>query len=165
MINQVILGKCVQSWELPLTKCNAALKEKYKTTGSYVNINPWADDDQMHIDIYTKLQFEKSEGVAVVMKEKEMLNSIEYEKIFFVKSREGKFVKRLIFCGKGGVGKSTFFVKIAYDWAVGSSDVLKKYTLVFVLKMCALDQSSNLIEAIFDQLLAQDVDISKEALN
>ena len=139
-------------------------KEKYKTTGSYVDVNPWVDDDQMHIDIYTKLQFEKSEGAAVVMKEKEMLNSIEYNKIFFVKSREGKFVKRLIFFGKGGVGKSTFFDKIAYDWAVGSSDVLNKYTLVFVLKMCALDQSSDLIEAIFDQLLAQDRDISKEAL-
>ena len=94
-----------------------------------------------------------------------MLNSIEYEKIFLVKSREADFVKRLIFGGKGGVWKSTFFVKIAYDWAVGSSDVLNKYTLVFVLKMCSLDQSSNLIEAIFDQLLAQDVDISKDALN
>ena len=145
-------------------KCNAVLQQKYKTTGSYVDVNPWVDDDQMHIEIYTKLQFEKSEGVAVVMKEKEMLNSIEYKKIFFVKSREGKFVKRLIFFGKGGVGKSTFFDKIAYDWAVGSSDVLNKYTLVFVLKMCALDQSSDLIEAIFDQLLAQDRDISKDAL-
>ena len=120
----------------------------------------------MHIDIYTKLQLEKSEGVAVFMthKEKEILNSIEYGKIFLIKSKEGKFVKRLIFCGKGGVGKSTFFDKIAYDWAVGSSDVLNKYKLVFVLKMGALDQSSNLIEAIFQQLLEEDVDISKDAL-
>ena len=145
-------------------KCNAALKEHYRTIGSYVNINPWVDGDQMHIDIYTKLQLEKSEGVVVVMTHKEMLNSIEYEKIFLIKSREGDFIKRLIFFGEGGVGKSTFFDKIAYDWAVGSSDVLNKYKLVFVLKMCALDQSSNLIEAIFDQLLAQDTDISKDRL-
>ena len=131
-----------------------------------MNINPYVDGDQMHIDIYTKLQLVKSEGVAVFMthKEKEILNSIEYGKIFLIKSKEGKFVKRLIFCGKGGVGKSTFFDKIAYDWAVGSSDVLNKYKLVFVLKMGALDQSSNLIEAIFQQLLEEDVDISKDAL-
>ena len=152
-------------------KCNAALKQRYSTTGSYVNINPWADDDEREIDIiYVKLQVEKSKGTAEftsrhedrTQKKPETLNSIEYEKIFFI---EGGLVKRLIFCGKGGVGKSTFFVKIAYDWAVASSDVLNKYKLVFVLKMCALDQSSNLIEAIFDQLLAQDTDISKKALN
>ena len=89
------------------------------------------------------------------------MNSIEYDKIFLIKSREGDVVKRLIFCGKGGVGKSTFFDKIAYDWSVRSSHVLNKYKLVFVLKMCALHQSSNLIEAIFDQLLAQDTDITK----
>ena len=152
------------SSQVAADKCNAALKEHYITTGSYVNINPWVDDDQMHIDIYTKLQLEESEGASVVVTHKEMLNSIEYEKIFLITSREGDFVKRLIFFGEGGVGKSTFFDKIAYDWAGGYSDVLNKYKLVFVLKMCALTQSSNLIEAIFDQLLAQDTDVSKDRL-
>ena len=64
-----------------------------------MNINPWADDDQRQIDIvYVKLQLEKSEGVAEVtsrhedrtQKQPETLNSIEYEKIFFIKSKEGK---------------------------------------------------------------------------
>ena len=158
------------SAQVAADKCNAALKDHYMTTGSYVDINPWVDDDERHINtIYVKLQLEKIEVTAEdtsfgdrTQKEGETLNSTEYENIFFIK---GSLVKRLICCGKGGVGKSTFFDKIAYDWAVGSSHVLNKYKLVFVLKMCALDQSSNLIEAIFDQLLAQDVDISKEALN
>ena len=67
-------------------KCNAALNEHYTTTGSFVNINPWVDDDQMHIDIYTKLQLEKGEGVAVMThKKKEILSSIEYGKIFLIK--------------------------------------------------------------------------------
>ena len=86
------------------------------------------------------------------------------KRYFSLSQKRASLVKRLIFCGKGGVGKSTFFDKIAYDWAVGSSDVLNKYKLVFVLKMGALDQSSNLIEAIFQQLLEEDVDISKDAL-
>ena len=84
-------------------------------------------------DIYTKLQFEKSDSVGVVMthKRNEILNSIEYEKTFLIKSGEGKFVK-LILCGNGGGGKSMFFVKIAYVWAVGSSHMYSTRTNLYL---------------------------------
>ncbi|XP_022111684.1 uncharacterized protein LOC110990907 isoform X2 [Acanthaster planci] len=36
-------------------KCKDALKEHYRTTGSYVHLNPWCDEDQKRIlDIYTR---------------------------------------------------------------------------------------------------------------
>ncbi|XP_022108287.1 NLR family CARD domain-containing protein 4-like [Acanthaster planci] len=66
--------------------------------------------------------------------------------------------------GLAGRGKTTLFDKIAYDWAVGSCKVLQKYKLLFLLKMCDLKQESDLIDAVFDQLLAEDTSIDRNAL-
>ena len=53
---------------------------------------------------------------------------------------------------------------MAYDWAKGSSETLRKYKLVFVLKMRELEESSELMDAIFDQLLDEDT-IDRSDLN
>ncbi|XP_038045557.1 uncharacterized protein LOC119720096 [Patiria miniata] len=48
-------------------KTRNILKEFYKTTGSYIQLLHEVDNDQKHIaDIYTKVQLETREGVAVV---------------------------------------------------------------------------------------------------
>ena len=81
------------------------------------------------------------------------------------RSKDGVLIDRIVICGTvRGIGKSTIFDKIAYDWATESSKVLARYRLVFSLKMFALDQSSDLIDAIFDQLLGKDSGVTKDSL-
>ncbi|XP_038054365.1 NLR family CARD domain-containing protein 4-like [Patiria miniata] len=137
--------------------CKEALKTLYTTTGSFVQLIPWADDDKMHImDIYTDLELENTDG------KKEKVES--YEDILHRKTKKGHPIKRIICKGQPGYGKSTLLDKIAYDWAVGSVQALLKYDLVIVLKMGALQQHSDLVDAIFDQLLDEDTPVNKSNL-
>ncbi|XP_038050692.1 NLR family CARD domain-containing protein 4-like isoform X2 [Patiria miniata] len=137
--------------------CQKDLKWYYRMTGSFVDLIPWFGDDRKHIlDIYTKLQL-------ILGKDKVMLTS--YDDILLLKTKEGELIPIAVLTGLAGRGKTTLFNKIAYDWAVGSSQVLQKYKLVFLLKMHALEQSSDLVDAVFDQLLAKDVSIERGALD
>ncbi|XP_038045853.1 NACHT, LRR and PYD domains-containing protein 1 homolog [Patiria miniata] len=148
-------------------KTRDILKGVYKTTGSYVQLLPGVDNDQMHIaGIYTKVQLETREGVAVVTGQKgDTVNSTEYAKIFRLRTKPGELISRLIFYGMGGVGKSTIFDKIAFDWADEASEFLKRFQLVFLLKMCALLQESDIVDSTFDQLLDEDSEIAKDELD
>ncbi|XP_038053565.1 uncharacterized protein LOC119726018 [Patiria miniata] len=48
--------------QLAADRCEKKLKYIYTNRGSYVQMLPWVDDDQMHImDIYTKLQLQKDD--------------------------------------------------------------------------------------------------------
>ena len=134
-------------------KTEEALRTRYMTTGSFVQMIPWVDDNMMPIkDIFTKLMLQN------VGEQK--LKS--YEEIFV--TEEGYPIQRIILNGTAGIGKSTLIDKMAYDWAIRSSSVLRKYKLVFVLKMHALEQTSELIDAIFNQLLDDDTPINKSDL-
>ena len=128
------------------------VKKVYKDKGSYLQLLPGVGGDQMHIaDIYTKVLLRTREGVAVNRDnvKEQAINSIEYGKIFGTKTRSGDLIKRLVFVGEGGVGKTTIFDKIAYDWAEGKNEKLKEFVLVVSLKMCAISQTSDLDEAVF----------------
>ncbi|XP_038045554.1 NACHT, LRR and PYD domains-containing protein 3-like isoform X1 [Patiria miniata] len=148
-------------------KTRDKLKIFYKTTGSYVQLLPGVDNDQKHITgIYTKVQLETREGLAEVTDKKgETVNSTEYAKIFRLRTKTGELIKRLIFYGMGGVGKSTIFDKIAFDWAEEASEILKRFELVFLLKMYALSQESDLVASTFDQLLGEDSGIATDELD
>ncbi|XP_033645792.1 NACHT, LRR and PYD domains-containing protein 3-like isoform X2 [Asterias rubens] len=159
VVPKIFEGSCGNS----ANQCNTKLTKHYKRTGSYVKLIPWINDDNMHImDIYVKLHLQRTEGCALARNKVETV--VDYEKIFQMKTREGDLINRVIFCGMAGLGKSTLFDKITYDWAVGSNEFLKNYKLVFLLKMCALDQESDLIKSIFDQLLGDNSGISEEEL-
>ncbi|XP_033646264.1 uncharacterized protein LOC117305486 [Asterias rubens] len=135
-----------------------ALKQVYMNTGSFVQMLPWVDDDQMHImDIYTKLVLVVlNDKVGKIVKEKK-LQMESYGDIFHLKTREGNPIKRVIFSGSAGLGKTTLCDKIAYDWAVGKSEILKRFKLVLVLKMRSLTTATDLIDAVADQLIERDI--------
>ncbi|XP_033647314.1 NLR family CARD domain-containing protein 3-like isoform X2 [Asterias rubens] len=139
-----------------------ALKQVYMNTGSFVQMLPWVDDDQMHImDIYTKLVLvEHVDKVGKIVKQKKRMES--YGDIFHFKTREGNPIKRVVFSGSAGLGKTTLCDKIAYDWAVGKSEILKRFKLVFVLKMRELKTNSDLIDAVFEQLLDKEAVLRSE---
>ncbi|XP_038050696.1 NLR family CARD domain-containing protein 4-like isoform X2 [Patiria miniata] len=137
--------------------CEDALKSYYRGKGSFVKVLPWEGDDRKHItEIYTKLQL-------ILGKDRVMLAS--YDDILQRKTKEGDLILIAVLTGLAGRGKTTLFDKISYDWAVGSSQVLRKYKLVFLLKMHALEQSSDLVDSVFDQLLAKDTSIGRGALD
>ena len=60
---------------------------------------------------------------------------------------------RVVARGRTGSGKTTFLVKLSSDWAEGRKGPLKGAKAVFLLLLKKLDQTSNLGEAIIDQLL------------
>ncbi|XP_022111636.1 protein NLRC5-like [Acanthaster planci] len=141
------------------SQCRKELEERYTTTGSYVQLLPWVDDDMKHIkDMYTKLQFKLD-------KEGGIKGGVEtYHDIFLITTKEGRVIKRAILCGSAGLGKSTIIDNIAHDWAVGNVEVLRQFALVFVLKMSALNQTSDLVDSVFDQLLAKDSVVNRSDL-
>ncbi|XP_022110589.1 uncharacterized protein LOC110990085 isoform X2 [Acanthaster planci] len=154
----VTVGRAKSRAQEAAIQCRRELDVRYTTTGSFVQLLPWVDDDMKHIkDMYTKL-FLKRDGRSDITVDVE-----KFEDIFVIKTKEGRVVKRAILCGLAGLGKSTIIDKIAYDWAVGL-EILKQFTLLFVLRMSALDQTSDLVEAVFDQLLTHDTTVDKRDL-
>ncbi|XP_038050712.1 NLR family CARD domain-containing protein 4-like isoform X2 [Patiria miniata] len=137
--------------------CEGELKSYYRGRGSFVKLIPWEGDDRKHItDMYTRLQ------LITGIKDKDRL--VSYNEILQLKTKEGDLIPIAVLTGLAGRGKTTLFEKMPYDWAVGSSQVLQRYKLVFLLKMHALEQSSDLVDAVFDQLLAKDTSIDRGAL-
>ncbi|XP_038061691.1 uncharacterized protein LOC119732304 [Patiria miniata] len=155
--------------------CEEALKKVYKTTGSYVQMIPWVDDDMMHImKIYTNLRLvsdddneelddddddDKDEGgdQSGQRLNKERAKEVTYQESFLVQNEEGFVINRLIYEGLAGLGKTTLIGKIAYDWASGLSGPLAKYKLVFVLRMSALEQTADLIDSLYEQLVDPNI--------
>ena len=74
---------------------------------------------------------------------------------------------RIIIQGEAGTGKSTLMVKYVYDWARQDgvvSSPIRKFKLVFLLRMRDLDKSSHLEEAIVKHLLPHDTKITPSQL-
>ena len=64
--------------------------------------------------------------------------------------------------GSPGIGKTTFCLKLAYDWAYGnipSECSFPKFEFVFLLK--CRDINGDIMEAISEQLLPRDMDMEK----
>ncbi|XP_022094271.1 NACHT, LRR and PYD domains-containing protein 12-like, partial [Acanthaster planci] len=157
------------------TKCKDALKERYECTGAYVPLNPWLGKHKKHfVEIYTRLQLAKARDREKLMQGLESLTEstskdrvVSYEDILLLKTETGKLIQIAVLSGLAGRGKTTLLDKIALDWATGCSQVLQKYELVFLLKMCYLEQVSSLIDAVFGQFLFAEgafKDTEKDAL-
>ncbi|XP_022083312.1 protein NLRC5-like [Acanthaster planci] len=137
--------------------CAKEMKWFYSKRGGFVKMKPWLRDKKHIAVMYTKLKLLTGEEFT----ERELES---YEDILLLQTREGDPIPIAVLSGLAGSGKTTLFDKIAYDWAVGSGQVLQKYKLVFLLKMFALEQGSDLTDAVFDQLLAEDTKMEQNAL-
>ncbi|XP_033635803.1 NLR family CARD domain-containing protein 4-like isoform X2 [Asterias rubens] len=131
--------------------CRKAIRTHYRST--YVKLIPWEDDDTKHIeDIFTE---------STLWKSGDKLKS--YKDIFLQTTRHGDGIKRVILIGLAGRGKSTIIDKMAYDWACG--EALQQFELVFVIRMRAVEQSTELIDSIFEQVLDEDTGVDKNSLS
>ncbi|XP_071806697.1 NLR family CARD domain-containing protein 4-like [Asterias amurensis] len=143
----------VAAAQVAAKSCREAIATYYRKTGSYVKLIPWEDDDTKHIrDIFTELTLEKSG---------KKLES--YKDIFLQKTRDGDCINQAVLNGLAGRGKSTLIDKMAYDWACG--EALQQFELVFVIRMSAVEQSTELVDSIFDQLLSGVTSVDKNSLS
>ena len=132
------------------------LKKEYKRR-SQLRPLLWDSTIQLPIEqVYTRLKIVSRGKLAIQIKDDE----VSVFDIF--KVPDGGEDVMTIVEGSPGIGKTTFCLKLAYDWADGnipSECSFPKFEFVFLLKCRDID--GDIMEAIREQLLPRDVDMEK----
>ncbi|XP_066015867.1 uncharacterized protein [Pocillopora verrucosa] len=139
--------------------------------GEYIrrsNVKPllWDSDIQLPIDeVYTRLQMKWRKKAYFQLTEKEVHM---YE--VFKPAREGEKGARMVLVeGNPGIGKTTFCLKIASDWAKKLVPVefhFPMFQLLFLLKCCDIhEDTKDIVQAIDEQLLNDDINNKEEFLD
>ena len=144
-----------------LEECQKQLQSLYNTMNK-VKIIPWDRNSAVHIDeIYTQLSWyredTKPSGVT-----KEKLE--DYTDIFKGHAHYPN-PKRILVCGRPGIGKTTFSKKTAFDWSQQRKEILKKFDLVLQIRLrdvCDLHEVPAIFKA--SKLLADDSVLSADGL-
>ena len=139
--------------------------------GEYIrrsNVKPllWDSDIQLPIDeVYTRLQMKWRKKAYFQLTKKEVHM---YE--IFKPAREGEKGARMVLVeGNPGIGKTTFCLKIASDWAKKLVPVefhFPMFQLLFLLKCCDIhEDTKDIVQAIDEQLLNDDINNKEEFLD
>ena len=132
------------------------LKKEYKRRS---RLRPllWDSTIQLPIEqVYTRLKI-VSRGKLAIQLKKDDVNVFDIFKVPDI----GEDVMTIVE-GSPGIGKTTFCLKLAYDWAHGnipSECSFPKFEFVFLLKCRDID--GDIMEAISEQLLPRDMDMEK----
>ena len=132
------------------------------------NVKPllWDSDIQLPIDeVYTRLQMKWRKKAYFQLTEKEVHM---YE--IFKPARKGEKGARMVLVeGNPGIGKTTFCLKIASDWAKKLVPVefdFPMFELLFLLKCCDIhEDTKDIVQAIDEQLLNDDINNKEEFLD
>ncbi|XP_072015646.1 NLR family CARD domain-containing protein 4-like [Amphiura filiformis] len=138
-----------------LEGCQRELINFYKRKMSQIQLLQWFDDTRDIDDIYVSLKLENN--MRQVLARNEDLVTIQ--------TKQGIPAARILVKGVVGSGKSTLMAKLAYLWAQRKQGCpLGKFDLVFILSFRELQRGCDLVDAIFQQILAEDTKVSKVAL-
>ena len=147
------------------------LRKEYKRR-SQLRPLLWNSTIQLPIEqVYTRLKIVSRRNLAIQMEDDEE-ESDEEENVeeesdevnvfdIFKVPDIGEDVMTIVE-GSPGIGKTTFCLKLAYDWAHGnipSECSFAKFEFVFLLK--CRDINGDIMEAISEQLLPKDMDMEK----
>ena len=135
------------------------LKKEYKRR-SHLRLLLWESTIQLPIEqVYTRLKIVSRGKLAIQIKDEDV-NVFDIFKVPGI----GEDVMTIVE-GSPGIGKTTFCLKLAYDWAHGnipSECSFPKFEFVFLLKCRDID--GDIMESISDQLLPRDEEKSVEKL-
>ena len=135
------------------------LKKEYKRR-SWLRPLLWDSTIQLPIEqVYTRLKIVSRGKLAIQIKDDDV-NVFDIFKVPDI----GEDVMTIVE-GSPGIGKTTFCLKLAYDWAHGnipSECSFPKFEFVFLLKCRDID--GDIMEAISEQLLPRDMEKSVEKL-
>ena len=135
------------------------LKKEYKRR-SHLRPLLWDSTIQLPIEqVYTRLKI-VSRGKLAIQLKKDDVNVFDIFKVPDI----GEDVMTIVE-GSPGIGKTTFCLKLAYDWAHGnipSECSFPKFEFVFLLKCRDID--GDIMESISEQLLPRDMEKSVEKL-
>ncbi|XP_070557075.1 uncharacterized protein [Ptychodera flava] len=145
------------------------LKELYVEHFNKFKPLPWIDAFSLYVsDVYTRLEVVKVDERGKEFKRKGSIKIrptrsegcvVSVNEVFGL-SGSGRKAKRIRIEGPPAIGKSMFCRKLAYDWACGKFD---QYKLAILLEVRHV-QKMSIVDNIFDQLLPDDANISKEEL-
>ncbi|XP_072171960.1 uncharacterized protein [Diadema setosum] len=114
--------------EEQIQQCKEDLKEYYRVSRSKVMVDPLNFMERVELDdIHTNL--------SIIKKSSKHKTHITYDDllVFLKNSKEGYLSKRLLIQGEGGVGKTTFCAKIAWDWCQGR--ILQDLDMVLLIPL------------------------------
>ena len=135
------------------------LKKEYNRR-SHLRPLLWDSTIQLPIEqVYTRLKI-VSRGKLAIQLKKDDVNVFDIFKVPDI----GEDVMTIVE-GSPGIGKTTFCLKLAYDWAYGnipSECSFPKFEFVFLLKCRDID--GDIMESISEQLLPRDMEKSVEKL-
>ena len=129
------------------------IRQLYKDREGWLSPFPWCEEFGFHLDnIFTRLKMvsrKKERGV----KTDSIVNMLE----IFKPHEEHSQPKRVLIEGQPGMGKTTYCNKVAYDWAKNckAEDSFPDFQVLLLLKCRGI--TSELWEAIDDQLLPKDI--------
>ena len=139
-------------------KISKDLKEHYQSTLCKKTTCPWKPREYLDLDkIFVPVTIDIDVKGATVVKKH--LNS--YQDILKTSQKS----KRFLLVGDPGLGKSVLCAKMAHDWCHKTAlSPLKDTQLLFILQLSEVDHTSNIQDAICDQLLSDDELINKDKL-
>ena len=129
------------------------IRQLYKDREGWLSPFQWCEEFGFHLDnIFTRLKMvsrKKERGV----KTDSIVNMLE----IFKPHEECSQPRKVLIEGQPGMGKTTYCNKVAYDWAKNckAEDSFPDFQVLLLLK--CRDITSDLWEAIDDQLLPKDI--------
>ncbi|XP_072024281.1 uncharacterized protein [Amphiura filiformis] len=125
------------------------LRAKYERIYCKKQIIPWKRNEWLDLDdLYVPMSIDDTSSGSFVIQER--LKS--YEDVLKIDGR------RFLLVGDPGRGKSVFCAKIAYDWCREKPlSAIKHTKLLFILQLGLIDHTTNLEDAIREQLLSTSI--------
>ncbi|XP_013419001.1 NLR family CARD domain-containing protein 4 [Lingula anatina] len=122
---------------------------------------PWNEDFVISLpDVYTSLEILEKDTY-----KRHLMGPVSLQDLFTTRPLPGSTspARHIYIDGVAGSGKTTLCQKLAYDWATGNEqNSVCHFSLVLKIELQFVRAEMRLVDAVFDQLLPEDFNLSKD---